>query len=61
MPLKNQDMKKTYNHTYYVYADNILKVTCKTKKTAVKYANQFLDSLLYSDVTIDRMTTIITK
>lgn len=54
-------MKKTYNHTYYVYADNILKVTCKTKKTAVKYANQFLDSLLYSDVTIDRMTTIITK
>lgn len=54
-------MKRTYNRTYYVYADKVLKFTCKTKKTAVKYANQLLNSLLYDDVTIDRMTIVLTK
>lgn len=54
-------MKKTYSHTYYVYADNVLKLTCNTKKTAVKHANKLLNSLLYSDVTIDRMTIVLMK
>lgn len=51
-------MKKTYNRTYYVYADNILKFTCKTKKTAQKHAISLLDTMLYSDVKIDRMTIV---
>lgn len=50
-------MKRTkYDKTFYVKCDGVTKHTCKTKKTAVKYATQFLDSMLYEDVTIDCLT-----
>lgn len=51
-------MKKTYDRTYYVYADDALKCTCKTKETAQKRAIALLDTMLYSDVRIDRMTIV---
>lgn len=47
-------MKK--ERTYYVMCDGKTMHTCKTKKTAVKYANKFLDTMLYDKVTIDCLT-----
>lgn len=40
--------------TFFVYADDKLIKTCKTKTTAVKYANQALNTLLYKNVRIDK-------
>ena len=45
-----------YKRTYYVICDNETMHTCKTKKTAIKYARQYLDTLLYDKVTIDCLT-----
>ena len=45
-----------YKRTYYVICDNVTKKICKTKKTAIKYARQFLDTMLYEKVTIDCLT-----
>ena len=42
--------------TFYVHADNVTVFTCKTKSTAVKKARQLLDTLLYNDVTISKLT-----
>ena len=42
--------------TYYVMCDGQVKHTCKTKRTAVKYALRFLDTMLYDSVTIDCLT-----
>lgn len=42
--------------TYYVMCDGQVKHTCKTKKTAVKYALRFLNTMLYDSVTIDCLT-----
>ena len=47
-------MKK--EQTYYVMCDEKTMHTCKTKKTAVKYANKFLNTMLYDKVTIDCLT-----
>lgn len=50
-------MKRTkYDKTFYVMCDNKTMHTCKTKKTAVKYAQQFLNTLLYDSVTISCLT-----
>lgn len=45
-----------YSKTYYVMCDHKTMHTCKTKKTAVKYATKYLDTLLYNSVTIDCLT-----
>lgn len=47
-------MKK--ERKYYVMCDGKTMYTCKTKKTAVKYANRFLDTMLYDKVQIDCLT-----
>lgn len=47
-------MKK--DRTYYVMCDGKTMHTCKTKKTAIKYANKFLDAMLYDKVQIDCLT-----
>lgn len=47
-------MKK--ERTYYVECDGTIMHTCKTKKTAAKYANKFLDTLLYDKVNIHCLT-----
>lgn len=53
--------RRRYDRTYYVIgllaADDSLQTihSCKTKATAVKYAQKALDTLLYHNVTIDCM------
>ena len=47
-------MKK--ERTYYVICDGKTMRICKTKKTAVKYANSLLDTMLYDKVQIDCLT-----
>lgn len=41
--------------TFFVYADGKLIKKCKTKATATKYAHQALNTLLYKNVTIDKL------